>query len=339
MCLPSDFAAVLRIKCLRDSTGTAKIVRKSGRQASDRWQGDGRMYAFLLALGAAITAAGCALVASSVSMVSVQDHAFDVSDATPGIIAIIGGCILIGLAFVVRALLRVERALTAKPVPRATRPGEISPAGSAERASEVRIPFPPKPAAAAAAASTQPAAAEQASSDGSPGVERDESAPVVDAGDVSLLPNPPARSDEDNSVAHSAAAKLNGSVPATTAPRVAGGPAAQPQAKTSIFDTLWPKGPRPSAEAHPATTARPVPASAAAAASAPSVPAAEPALTLASPAAASQTPAGVSILKSGVVEGMAYTLYSDGSIEAQLPGGTLRFRSITELRSHIEQNG
>ncbi len=335
MCLPSDFAAVLRIKCLRDSTGTAKIVRKSGRQASDRWQGDGRMYAFLLALGAAITAAGCALVASSVSMVSVQDHAFDVSEATPGIIAIIGGCILIGLAFVVRALLRVERALTAKPVPRAARPGEISPEGPAERASEVRIPLPPKPAAAAAA-STQPAAAEQASSEKSPGVERDESAPVVDAGDVSLLPNPPARSDEDNSVAHSGAAKLNGSVPATTAPRVAGGPAARPQAKTSIFDTLWPKGPRPSAEAHPATTARPAPA---AAASAPSVPAAEPALTLASPAAASQTPAGVSILKSGVVEGMAYTLYSDGSIEAQLPGGTLRFRSITELRSHIEQNG
>ena len=48
--------------------------------------------------------------------------------------------------------------------------------------------------------------------------------------------------------------------------------------------------------------------------------------------------AAVSILKSGVVEGMAYTLYSDGSIEAQLPGGTLRFGSITELRNHIEQN-
>ncbi len=46
----------------------------------------------------------------------------------------------------------------------------------------------------------------------------------------------------------------------------------------------------------------------------------------------------VSVLKSGVVEGMAYTLYSDGSIEAQLPQGTLRFGSITELRTHIEQS-
>jgi hypothetical protein len=48
--------------------------------------------------------------------------------------------------------------------------------------------------------------------------------------------------------------------------------------------------------------------------------------------------AGVSVLKSGVVNGMAYTLYSDGSIEAQLPEGTLRFGSITELRNHIEQS-
>jgi hypothetical protein len=44
------------------------------------------------------------------------------------------------------------------------------------------------------------------------------------------------------------------------------------------------------------------------------------------------------VLKSGVVEGMAYTLYSDGSIEAQLPQGTLRFGSIGALRSHIENS-
>jgi hypothetical protein len=44
------------------------------------------------------------------------------------------------------------------------------------------------------------------------------------------------------------------------------------------------------------------------------------------------------ILKSGVVDGMAYTLYADGSIEAQLPQGTVRFGSIAELRSHIENS-
>ncbi len=49
-------------------------------------------------------------------------------------------------------------------------------------------------------------------------------------------------------------------------------------------------------------------------------------------------PGPVSVLKSGVVDGMAYTLYSDGSIEAQLPQGTLRFGSIADLRHHIEQH-
>jgi hypothetical protein len=41
------------------------------------------------------------------------------------------------------------------------------------------------------------------------------------------------------------------------------------------------------------------------------------------------------VLRSGVVDGMSYTLYIDGSIEAELPQGTLRFASINELRSHL----
>jgi hypothetical protein len=45
----------------------------------------------------------------------------------------------------------------------------------------------------------------------------------------------------------------------------------------------------------------------------------------------------VTVLKSGVVDGMAYTLYSDGSIEAQLPEGTMRFASIDALRAHLDQ--
>jgi hypothetical protein len=45
------------------------------------------------------------------------------------------------------------------------------------------------------------------------------------------------------------------------------------------------------------------------------------------------------VLKSGVVDGMAYTLYVDGSIEAELPDGTLRFASINALREHLEKSG
>jgi hypothetical protein len=57
----------------------------------------------------------------------------------------------------------------------------------------------------------------------------------------------------------------------------------------------------------------------------------------AEPAAAPE-PRTAAILKSGVVDGMAYTLYADGSIEAKLPHGTVRFGSIAELRAHIESN-
>jgi hypothetical protein len=45
------------------------------------------------------------------------------------------------------------------------------------------------------------------------------------------------------------------------------------------------------------------------------------------------------ILKSGVIDGMPYTLYADGSIEAQLPQGTLKFASVDALRAHLEKSG
>jgi len=280
------------------------------------------MYAFLLSLGAAITAAGIALVASGVSL---EDRSFDASNVTPGAIAIIGGCILIALSFVVRALLRVERALNAR-----TARSEAAADVATDSAGEAS----PK---TAATDSAEPVAAEHAvaSSETSPAAERIESAPVVDAGDASLLPKEPARSDEDHGVAQAGLAngKLNGGSHTTTAPRIAGGPARRPQPKNSIFDTLWPKASASAADAQPAPGAQPAAAAAASVQAARAEPAPAPA------PGPSQTPASVSILKSGVVEGMAYTLYSDGSIEAQLPGGTVRFASITELRSHIEQTG
>ena len=55
------------------------------------------------------------------------------------------------------------------------------------------------------------------------------------------------------------------------------------------------------------------------------------------PAAPKEDPPPVTVLKSGVVDGMAYSLYSDCSIEAQMPEGMMRFASIDELRAHLEQ--
>lgn len=46
---------------------------------------------------------------------------------------------------------------------------------------------------------------------------------------------------------------------------------------------------------------------------------------------------GPAILKSGVIDGMPYTLYADGSIEAELPQGTVKFASVDALRSHLEK--
>ncbi|MDQ0512758.1 hypothetical protein [Ancylobacter amanitiformis] len=43
----------------------------------------------------------------------------------------------------------------------------------------------------------------------------------------------------------------------------------------------------------------------------------------------------VKVLKAGTIAGMNYKLYSDGSIEADLPDGTVRFASLQQLRDHV----
>jgi hypothetical protein len=92
----------------------------------------------------------------------------------------------------------------------------------------------------------------------------------------------------------------------------------RPPQQGEQFDAMWPKR-RPGDQSKPDEVARqPSPG--------------------AEPPRAEREPRSVAILKSGVVDGMAYTLYADGSIEAQLPHGTVRFGSIAELRAHIENN-
>jgi hypothetical protein len=55
------------------------------------------------------------------------------------------------------------------------------------------------------------------------------------------------------------------------------------------------------------------------------------------PSPPSEAQPAVTVLKSGVVDGMAYSLYSDGSIEAQMPEGLMRFASLDELTAHIDR--
>jgi hypothetical protein len=334
-----------------------------------RGWGTDMMYRILLALGSVLAVCGLALFASGLS---VQDQGFNPLSLTPGVVAITGGCILVGLAFVIRALLRVERALGNRSMPRPARAAEI--AGSAftgEQAVEAaRIPFPPKPKPAPSphpvpigvAASENPML--ERLRERMPGeTERLEAYPPPQQNDAALLPKPPrALTDEDRAEVDSgmAGSRPNGAGYSRTAPRSApsGRSMRQPQqplpqepAKRSMFDSLWPKvrPPLPESAARPDVDR--TPASAAAAAPSAPLPASPPAEhnESSSDDAAPQLPqspapqppqprASVSVLKSGVVEGMAYTLYSDGSIEAQLPQGTLRFDSITELRNHIERH-
>ncbi len=113
-------------------------------------------------------------------------------------------------------------------------------------------------------------------------------------------------------------------------------------AQPENFDSLWPKRPGRQAEAagKPAETAKAAAAEDTQPAEATTLPSeVKRAATPAAPAAPGRDETrSVAILKSGVVDGMAYTLYADGSIEAQLPQGTVRFGSIAELRAHIENN-
>jgi hypothetical protein len=313
------------------------------------------MYAFLLILGAVIAAAGVVLIGPGLPF---GGRDYDASIVTPGAVAIVGGLILIGLALAVRVLGRIEKALAARPLPHPVLQEEAAAPAVEEPAAvaPVRIPFPPKPVAEPAAPPAPAVAATRVLPEDAalerlrekfPTLVRLENAPVVEDTDVSLSPKPSVRADEAVAEANNAVAQqTNGAAPARIEPRleVQVRPASRPpQAKN--FEAFWPNKQRPGREA-------PAPAAKQPAAQQPPAPPVEPLLTpeplqfqFREPAPeprpvapAPEAPTAVSILKSGVVDGMAYTLYSDGSIEAQLPQGTLRFGSITELRNHIEQS-
>jgi hypothetical protein len=315
------------------------------------------MYAFLLILGTVIAAAGVVLIGPGLPF---GGRDYDPSIVTPGAVAIVGGLILIGLALAVRVLGRIEKALAARPLPHPVLQEEVATPATEEpaAAAPARIPFPPKPIAepapppvpAVATARVLPEdAALERLREKFPTLVRLENAPVVEDADVSLSPKPSVRADEtvaetNDAVAH----RTNGAAPARIEPRleVQAGPASRPE-RAKNFEAFWPKKQRPGREAQAPAALQPIVQQPAAPA-----PPVEPLLTpepvqfqfrepapeLRPVAPAPEAPATITILKSGVVDGMAYTLYSDGSIEAQLPQGTLRFGSITELRNHIEQS-
>ncbi len=213
------------------------------------------MYVFLLLLGCVTALAGISLVASGVS-----SHAGDAALVliTPGTVAFVGGLLLIGFALAVRVLQRIERSLTAPPMPRPARAGDAVALAASEAANQpARIPFPPKPktephpqpapvAALPSAAATEDVGLEQFG-EIFPALVRTDSAPVVEEADVLLLPNSPSRSVEElGEVANGRAAeRTNGA----TAPRIVPRPQANPRPgrmpdprKVSMFEIAVAEG-------------------------------------------------------------------------------------------------
>jgi hypothetical protein len=284
------------------------------------------MYLLLLMFGGLLGAAGVVLAASGISP---RDGTFDAAILTPGIVAAIGGLLLVGLGAGLRTLQRIERTLASRPMPRGLPIPESAKAPeSVETPREpARIPFAPRP-----------------STESRPGVASrnifgDKSPDSADDADRTSAPVPVAAM----AAAHDATAEAaqrsgksgNGAAGVRTGLRLPGSLRRTSERQSEPpLDALWPKGPRPSRsiEAAPGPTAQ-----------SPSAPPIQMQQSADPPHVAAavirtDSAAAVSVLKSGVVNGMPYTLYSDGSIEAQLPEGTLRFGSITELRNHIEQS-
>lgn len=243
------------------------------------------------------------------------------------------GLIVIAVAAAVAQLQRIAAAL-AEHAP-AGRPAEAFEPPPEARAAPGRLPFPPKtrpaepvreprafePRAAPPRAHAAPEAEEKLGQSFAPVLRNPEGPPPTVEEEVSLSPpfgnGTPAPAEFGKPAPSAPPPPL--SEPAFEAPWRSAPPPPSREAPATNFDAMWPAKPaRPPAAAEPAPAPKPQP-------------------PMAEPRAASQ-PRTVAILKSGVVDGMAYTLYVDGSIEAELPQGTLRFASIDELRAYLEKS-
>lgn len=225
---------------------------------------------------------------------------------------VVGGLLLIGLGAAVRELRRLALLLE-RAGARPPRPAEMTgrPPPSA------RIPFPPKPVARPSDLRGSALPADKPAADMAP-PEPGERHGLVAPAHRAAEPPPPAREPP--------------AVEPTPRPDLAHPPQwaerreREELSARSAFEEVWPPEPAPrGAPAGMPPEPRPeehAPDSKVEPREAP---------------AADVRP--VSILKSGVIDGMAYTLYTDGSIEAQLAQGVVRFASIDELRQHLDKHG
>lgn len=257
------------------------------------------MHMILLFLGVVSVAAGVGMV-----IFGIPDSAFGLGNTLimSGVFAIIGGFVLVGLGSIVSQLRRIREAIEAQ---------QLGASGRPER--PVALDDPVRPPVLAAPPSfgddrpTKPRPAEVAVAEPRPGP----------PGTLGL---------KDPLTGTSVAAP---SEPAVASPGIA--PDVRVTPEPIARKTEWPHVDSADRTAHEAVRPRDLSGAASPREAVPPAPSSE---STPEPVAAAPT-----ILKSGVIEGMAYTLYSDGSIEAELArGGMMRFGSIPELRAYLRDN-
>ncbi|HEV7600249.1 MAG TPA: hypothetical protein VGO49_08315 [Bradyrhizobium sp.] len=298
------------------------------------------MMTMLLIAGIAVLAAGLLAVGFGIP---VKEFSFGNTLILAGAVAACTGVILLGLAVVVREIQNIARRLGSAnaATSRANRERQASGAGSGDQppdngflsgrdqpASENLDGAKPAAALSRSAGSSAPWQEEAAARDRARlrGDATQEPAPSEAAATKprrNLLFSSSSRKERERALARPTDPAAADSGPA---PPVA--PPAPKDAAAATFEDAWPQSDRGRSDAlrrphTPSTFAEPNAAAPAPERTAPTVP--------------SEEPAPVTVLKSGVVDGMAYSLYSDGSIEAQMPEGMMRFASIDELRAHLDQ--
>ncbi|RXG96892.1 DUF308 domain-containing protein [Bradyrhizobium zhanjiangense] len=257
-----------------------------------------------------------------------------------GTIGVCTGMLLVGLHLLLLELKGIARRLAAgiaasevrvRPVlPGLTMPGAPAPEPALAQPAKIEpVPPPPPPAAAPPPWQSEAAARER---------------PRVEAPGAPTPPAAPEAPRRRNLLFASTSRKERerAEAKATEGPPPPHEEPAAPAAANvppASFEDAWPKPERMRPPEPPVTSRRPPPHSPSTFAEAAPTPppAPEPPRAPEPSAAAEQAP--VTVLKSGVVDGMAYSLYSDGSIEAQMPEGMMRFASIDELRAHLDQRG
>lgn len=289
------------------------------------------MSVFLFVLGAVCALGG---VVAILFGLPVKEFSFGNTLIIAGTTGVVGGLIVIALGAAIAQLQRVVDMLGARPLSRSGRPLEPF----EQPGVPARVPFPPKPKTQPREPVVQPVAAatpdephESEPQFGMPPTLRNPDVPTMAEDEAEELPLSPRHASASPTNAAAELPKMDSPVeepPAgSTFEPWRPSPAPRP-AQPNYFESMW-----PAAERSPTPPPGPAPSSAESVARAMPEPEKE---RFAEETELEEKPPA--ILKSGVVDGMGYTLYVDGSIEAELPDGTLHFASINELRTHLEQN-